>query len=106
MKNSARSKQSNPVSPYSVTQVNADAVLGINARRYLEACRVHRDVLRPAKIGKLVLTTIEAWERLMAHLAETGGDLPEEPTTPANDAPEPSNVDDILGRVGLRRRAS
>ena len=93
------------VAPLSLSQLTCEPTIGINAPRYLEACRIHAPILKPARVGKLVVTTLDAWERLIAHLGAIGGDLPEEPL-PTNDTAIPDDVDGVLARLGLKRRAS
>ena len=86
-----------------VTQLNSEAVIGLNTRRYLEAVRKHRGALRPARIGKLVATRIDAWETLLEALAAEGVDNPF--PEPANEFdPQPASADEVLARLGLVRR--
>lgn len=93
------------VAPLSISQLTSEPAIGLNASRYLEACRVHAAHLRPARVGKLVVTTLDAWERLIERLASDGvaDPFPDRATVPS-DRGVPSNVDDVLARLGLRRK--
>lgn len=100
------------VAPFSLSQITSEATIGVNDGRYLEACRTYPKLLRPVKVGRLVVTKIDAWETLLAHLAETGADLPDAP--PANDPAdeqrdeqrdEPASAESVLARLGLKLKA-
>jgi hypothetical protein len=94
------------VSPSTISQLTCEPVLGVNPPRYLATCIKHPEILRPVKLGRLVLTKLDGWERLMEHLAEIGAELPE---AAANDAVDdggsekrPATADDFLARIGLK----
>jgi hypothetical protein len=95
------------VEPLSISQLTAEPTIGLNASRYLEACRSHAAHLRPARVGKLVVTTLDAWERLLERLAATGaGDPFPEPANDRTALAVPSDVDGVLARLGLRRKVA
>ena len=95
------------IAPLSVTQLTAEPTIGLNASRYLEACRTHAEHLRPARVGKLVVTTLDAWERLLERLSAVAerDPFPEPANDRAADA-VPSDVDGVLARLGLRRKVA
>lgn len=84
--------------PTSVSQLTAEAVLGIDARRYLALVRAHTDELRVSPIGKLRVVPLDDMRALLARLA-TASSAPEAP----DDAP--SSVDEVLAALGHRRVA-
>ena len=106
-KRSIKTRAAIVVAPLSVTQLTAEPTIGLNASRYLEACRVHASHLRPARVGKLVVTTLDAWERLLDRLGAVGerDPFPEPANDRAVDA-VPSDVDGVLARLGLRRKVA
>lgn len=81
-----------------VTQINCEAVLGIDARRYLERvlplCRGH-----VISIGKLRAVPVAV---ALAKLQELPSS--DEPT-PLVLEDEPTSADDVLRRIGMRRSA-
>ena len=96
------------VAPLAVSQLNCEAVAGINARRFLDWLAAHPAIPR-ARVGKLVLVEASV---LLAHLAElaTGGDErddgdrdDERDDKPANVTPD--TVDGVLAALGRRRTA-
>lgn len=98
------------VTPFTLSQITSEDILGINDRRYLETVAKHRGALSPVKLGKLVITRVAAWDALLAQLAESGEGIVT-PEAPSNEAtPDagaagecPTDPDAVLARLGRRR---
>jgi hypothetical protein len=85
-----------------VTQHTAEPVIGVGDRRYLDLCGTHRTELRPVRLGKLVVTRVDAWERLFSRLADDGATL-----ETANDdvvRGEPKSEADVWAALGRGAR--
>lgn len=98
MKRTPRSPQL--VAPVLVTQLNCEAVIGVNERRYLESvlplCEGH-----VIEIGKLRAVPVDVLlEKLSARVA-----LVAERPSVERTAPQPTSADDVLADLGLRRSA-
>lgn len=80
------------VVPVTITQHTALPVIGFGDRRYLDEVQRHPEELRPVKLGQLVVTRVDAWERLFAKLSAAGEPLPSNDGAP-NDAPIETEAD-------------
>ena len=87
------------VRPEAVSQLTCLAVLGIDARRYLEFVRAHPGLLRN-KLGKLVVVRVDDF---LAELRRSAGEPVElEAIEVLDEVPE--DADAILASLGRRRR--
>lgn len=94
-----------PVVPLSISQLTAHSTIGLPPSTYLAACRRYAAYLRPAKVGKLIVTLTSTWNALFNDLASrraSAGPLGASEMT--GDTPEASEVDAVLRDVGLQRK--
>lgn len=83
-----------------VTQHNCDVLLGLSRRQYLNACQSHRATLKPAHIGRAVMTTVASWERLIEQAGWGDVSVAELVTDDAREA-QPCTAAEVLARLGL-----
>ena len=89
------------VSPFTLSQITSEEILGINDRRYLETVAKHRAILAPVKLGKLVITRVAAWDALLASLADGGCEAENDAEPVTSEAP--TDADAVLALLGRRR---
>lgn len=90
------------VYPIAISQLNCEAVAGINPRRFLDWLAAHPKIPR-ARIGRLAIVEASVF---LAHLAEISACAGVEPVERAepDDDEVPETVDGVLARLGLRRK--
>jgi hypothetical protein len=93
------------VAPLTVSQLNVEAVAGINPRRFLEWLAANPSVPR-TRVGKLVLVEAGALLARLSELAASDGEAaaPSLDGQPDNDA-DLASVDAVLRACGRRRTA-
>ncbi len=99
----ARTLRERPLSivPLLVTQLNCEAVIGVNGRRYLESI-VPRFAGHVIAIGKLRAIPADV---LLERLRGLPSPSAEEPIETADDDKQPETADGVLRAIGLRRSA-